>query len=762
MTSNTHEPLVWELLKQINKEISIDKGLLESIGRCVTTPMAKWLASEYSDSAREYEYIWMDKASNFLAEVEKKLNKQKQSIADELSRNGMHCDANELELIGDYHGQKSSTLRCRIGERELYVKPNRHHETGNVYDSLLDLINSNLPRCRQRLVMKGTDFIVEEAVRCDSQSVDYNSFGEFATVCFFLGLIDLHGSNVIFQNGVPILLDPECILNPPGFGRLEMDADSLGVLSLYRTGLFGHTRHMRNAGVVNQKNLIENWLEFSNGVTAATERILMNIDAINSFFSSKHLIKVRRLPRETAFYFKAIQDSWHPLVLTDEITHDEVFSRYYSLPSGHPFLKIRDYEQDALRKGEIPLFMIDAVSGIMESSDLHHETISEITCQDLISANTDIIRKNGAEYLLNSLRMSLGVTNVIVGKQPDSCIDAIVQRLHSSTLELPHKKVFIDMHLEPDGPAGVKAIGPGIMNGAGGIILSLSDLENHDLIEDLAKYALTTGLSVREDGGYGLFFGPLSGFLSLSLISQKYPYLKTILNNHLSHTLEAHAKVSASNRFSDLSHGFIGSILILNYLKKQKWISDQNLVCKALVSERQKLKSSVERMLKLKFKGVLHGCESLCFIWDEVEMNCRDLADKIIEKVREGIIGASKECSTNWCNGITGIPLEKWAEFPQLSSDCHKAMLINQKVRRELKFDNDRFESWFPCHGEIIALNKISESEPRQINPIGSIASIHIDTPITLSYGTGLAGVISTFLGNESWLIRALTSVTSN
>ena len=762
MTSDTHEPLVWKLLEQITKKVPIDKGLVESIGRCITTPMAKWLVSEYVDSAKEYEYKWLEKASNFLLKVNKTLNEQKQSLVEELSRKGMHCDVNDLELIGDYHGHKRSTLRCIIDEMELYAKPKRHYETGHVYDSLLDLIDSNLPRCRQRLVMKGTDFILERAVHGDSKSVDYNSFGEFATVCFFLGLIDLHGSNVIFQNGVPILIDPECILNPPGFGRLEMDAESLGVLSLYRTGLFGHTRHMRDAGVVTQKELMENWVEFSKGVISVTEKILNNIDEINLFFSGKHVINTRRLPRETAFYFKAIQDSWHPLVLTNEINLDDVFSRYYSLPSGHPFLKIKDYEQDALQKGEIPLLMIDAVSGRMESSDLQHGTITEITCKDLISAHVDILRKNGAEYLLNSLRISLGVTNVSISKQADSCMDIIARRLHSSTLELSHKKVFIDLHLEPDGPAGVKAIGPGIMNGAGGIILSLSDLEHHDLINDLAEYTLTTGLNVREDGGYGLFFGPLSGFLSLSLIAKKYPYLKTILNNHLPNTLEAHAKVSRSNRFSDLSHGFIGSILILNYLKKQKWLCGQDLVSEALVSERQKLRSSVERMLQLRFKGVLHGCESLCFIWDEIETNCRDLSDKIIEKVREGIIGASKECSTNWCNGIIGIPLKKWAEFPQLNGVCYEAMLIDQKVRSELEFSPTNFENWFPCHGEIIALDCNSGLQPCQIRSTVSTKSIEIDTPITLSYGTGLTGVISTLLGNESWLIRALESVSKN
>ena len=48
------------------------------------------------------------------------------------------------------------------------------------------------------------------------------------------------------------------------------------------------------------------------------------------------------------------------------------------------------------------------------------------------------------------------------------------------------------------------------------------------------------------------------------------------------------------------------------------------------------------------------------------------------------------------------------------------------------------------------------------LEPNVSTKSIEIDTPITLSYGTGLTGVISTLLGNESWLIRALESVSKN
>ena len=214
---------------------------------------------------------------------------------------------------------------------------------------------------------------------------------------------------------------------------------------------------MRDAGVVTQRTDGKLGRIFKGG-NFSNRKNLNNIDEINLFFSGKHVINTRRLPRETAFYFKAIQDSWHPLVLTNEINLDDVFSRY-SLPSGHPFLKIKDYEQDALQKGEIPLLMIDAVSGRMESSDLQHGTITEITCKDLISAHVDILRKNGAEYLLNSLRISLGVTNVSISKQADSCMDIIARRLHSSTLELSHKKVFIDLHLEPDGPAGVKQLG---------------------------------------------------------------------------------------------------------------------------------------------------------------------------------------------------------------------------------------------------------------------------------------------------------------
>ena len=130
MTSDTHEPLVWKLLEQITKKVPIDKGLVESIGRCITTPMAKWLVSEYVDSAKEYEYKWLEKASNFLLKVNKTLNEQKQSLVEELSRKGMHCDVNDLELIGDYHGHKRSTLRCIIDEMELYAKPKRHYETG--------------------------------------------------------------------------------------------------------------------------------------------------------------------------------------------------------------------------------------------------------------------------------------------------------------------------------------------------------------------------------------------------------------------------------------------------------------------------------------------------------------------------------------------------------------------------------------------------------------------------------------------------------
>ena len=45
---------------------------------------------------------------------------------------------------------------------ELYAKPKRHYETGHVYDSLLDLIDSNLPRCRQRLVMKELILFLKE------------------------------------------------------------------------------------------------------------------------------------------------------------------------------------------------------------------------------------------------------------------------------------------------------------------------------------------------------------------------------------------------------------------------------------------------------------------------------------------------------------------------------------------------------------------------------------------------------------------------
>ena len=52
--------------------------------------------------------------------------------------------------------------------------------------------------------------------------------------------------------------------------------------------------------------------------------------------------------------------------------------------------------------------------------------------------------------------------------------------------------------------------------------------------------------------------------------------------------------------------------------------------------------------------------------------------------------------------------------------------------------------------------------KPCQIHSIVPTKSIEINTPITLSYGTGLTGVVSTLLGNESWLIRALESVSKN
>jgi lantibiotic modifying enzyme len=754
VNDDTHEHLVWELLNQIDNQVVIDKGLLDSIGRTIATPMAKWLVSEYSESGKEFQAKWLKKASTFLLGLNNNLNKQKQSLADELSANSINCSVKDFELVGDYHGEKRSTLRCTIGADKMFVKPERHYQTGDIYDSFLDIIDSNLPRCKERLLMRGSDFILEKRIQNDATTIDYCRFGEFATICFFLGLVDLHASNVIFQHGIPVLVDPECILNPPGFGRLEIDAESLGVLSLYRCGLFGHTRHMRGAGVVSSIEITDNWLEFSAGVKLATEKIVKNIDSIESFFSHKREIITRRLPRETSFYFKAIQDCWHPLIMTEEVRLEDIFSRYYSLPPEHPFLKIRNYEQASLERGEIPLFTANAVTGKMEFDDSNREVLKEIPCEELISTNISILRQNGSEYLLNSLKLSLGITDLLVKGQADSCINALHQRLKSSIIELPSKKVFIDIHLEPDGPAGIKAIGPGMMNGAGGIILTLSDLEFHDLIRPLAEYALTTGLKVREDGGYGLFFGPLSGFFCLSLIADKYTFLKKMLNENLSNVLEVHSNLSSNKRFSDLSHGVVGSVLILNYLKNLSWLSRQNLIEAALNSERGKLEFSIKTMLKSKFKGVMHGCESLCYIWDEIEMNCPELSDRIIAKVEIGINEAAKESSHNWCNGMMGIPLAQWSKFSKLKVVCDEGWTIKQKMCEELESDFTHFETWFPCHGEIIATSFKQQKIP--YNSTGYTELLTIKSPISLSYGTGLSGVISTYMGHKSWLIRSL------
>ena len=754
-----------KILDRIGGDIQIDQGLLDSIGFAIVHPMAKWIISEEREAETELlDQLLESMAPGWLAQVEIQLvncnsvlQSQKRTIIKDSFSLEENITPGMLRLVGDFHGKIGSTLCIEKGLNKTFIKPIRHYETGVVFDMILDNLDFDLPRFRDRLVKTADTHVVEVGLVDEGTSnLDYFSFGNFAVVCYLLGIVDLHSSNVIISGGKPVLLDPECMFNSPGFGRKQLDIESLAVLSLYRTGLFGLTRHLREAGVVTTVQLEKNWKEFSLGVSVAVSTILRNLDGLRMLIDDLDEIKIRRLPRETALYYNTIQDIWHPLVVTGKMTKHEILSRLYDLPSNHPFMQIRSIESSALLRCEIPIFFANTKSGLLlNEGENSPDIITEVSAKVLFEACISLLIDNDVNFLLRQLRRSLGLPALHPETLPSCASDLLHSEIQQRISFARGRHLIYDMHLEPNGPSGVKAIGPGILFGAGGMALTCHELDNEELVKMLANYALNDALEVSEEGGYGLFAGPLSGLLAFTIISQTQVNLQPFLFNRVSHVLEAHKKERSSNKFDDLSHGTVGSLLILRYLEKIDWLGHNDLIQEAISAELEALPKSVYSMLEMKFQGISHGCESLCFIWNDLKALAEFRIDEVCERINEDFLSLRAGKSLNWCNGLTGFPVLEWQDLGVLEDSVDEYhSYLNEKSRVE-EIDFNDVETWFPCHGAMIALQKAREhgvissifSKPNTVQLIRS-------TPLNMSYGTGISGVISISEGNISWLDR--------
>ena len=255
---------------------------------------------------------------------------------------------NSLSKMGDFHNGQKCTLKLLSLDQPVMYKP--------TWPSTPHLLNKILKTCSTNFAFKEITILQEwrDAYTCkyipesSQQKVDISTysyhFGALTLLAYVFRMSDLHDENIICNESVPVIVDPETLLYPEIEGLQPFSFHS----SLLIPGPFNHEPPMKRFGLV-MKN------EFNAGVLQLAENLTINSHSITELLHHFNKLKTRVILKPTNYYQKILINSLHPSIIDDHTKRVHYLKQ--CLQGAHPITKlILDYELNSLINLDIPYF----------------------------------------------------------------------------------------------------------------------------------------------------------------------------------------------------------------------------------------------------------------------------------------------------------------------------------------------------------------------------------------------------------------------
>lgn len=769
MNEGTRSALKSDLAKIYSNE-KFDVGLVNDLLNAPVVHMSKWidlyLGQESSTpkpliEANKLSPGWSDSITQFISSRNDQLNADKVDLIGDCSfLISAGTKTSELILVGDYHYTAQSSMSATIGDSQYFFKPRRHLQACDLYDKILTASEIPLPKTASIIKSSGTTWIAQIQVeRFNLAECDKYSLGLFCILSAALNCVDMLKENVGLINGKPIFIDAECIFNPPSAGVKDFQYKDIAVMGMYRTGIWGYPNSKDvYDGIIPAGTELHNDSEFLKGINDGKSLLIKNKKAIQDVLTNTRNVRCRRIFRETSFYSRMLADLWHPTILMKEKTPDEILARLDNLPTHHPFSHIIEYEKSALCEGAIPVFSIDIYTGEI-FSEIGNLKTGLAEAPSILQFNTvlDILENNSTSNLVSFLRHSLGERREWWNPDSTDFVKSLCAEVQSRLMNIANGKILLESVVLNGKGAGVQAVGPGILSGSGGVLLSLLDVcdveSNRSMFEDLFNYTLDAIAFVDEQDGCGLFIGPTSGLLAALIFADSNPEFRERVNHRAKEFITRIEDSLRNLKKTDLTHGLLGFCLAMQFISTFCWFDLKREATNLSKLNSSQLNKVVDDLCSSDYKGIAHGAMGL-FLLDQEMIQLVDDAKRQImaSKIDFDVSYLLEKGQPKWCSGFQGIPMVS-SDWELAGIRVSNRLIELTKLRQEYIIDSTNIIDFAPCHGRF-SLASEGWSKESKNDIFKNYFTKPQDTPIGLAYGVGWSGIIHILLEYESWLVK--------
>ncbi len=251
----------------------------------------------------ENNQLELDKIEKLMAPIHKNVEHHFQRL--------IHADdVKSISRLGDMHANNSCTLLLDYGDKKLVYKP-YDIPFLTLVNKIQGILNSSKKFCFYSLKLlfqnehgSYVEYIEDEA----PDDLDKYSY-HFGALIFILTLLrgtDFHSENIFCKSSIPVIVDYETFFFPHINGIKEYSVEAT---SLIKTK--NNSQTLMHKYKLNINRIFD-------GINDAFLLIDRNKAQVNSFIEEYHHLRARVIFKPTAYYFKILENSTHPVFLSNK------------------------------------------------------------------------------------------------------------------------------------------------------------------------------------------------------------------------------------------------------------------------------------------------------------------------------------------------------------------------------------------------------------------------------------------------------------